>query len=89
MKTNYIPALVMLIAGFINCIISIPLKMELFAFTKRLLIVLVIFYIIGVVIKVIIDMNFNSMDDLQKNENVVNTSKDEKVENIETFEEEE
>lgn len=90
MKTNYIPALIMLAAGLVNCIISIPLKLQLFDFTKRLLIVLVIFYIIGVVIKIILDMNFKTMDDLDENEEeVIVQDEEDEIENIETSEDEE
>ena len=43
MKTKPIPAIVMLTAGFITCIVAIFQKMELLAFTKTLLLVLIIF----------------------------------------------
>lgn len=41
MKTKPIPAIVMLTAGFITCIVAIFQKMELLAFTKTLLLVLI------------------------------------------------
>lgn len=63
MKTKPIPAIVMLIAGFVTCVISIYTHMELKAFTKTLFWVLVIFYIFGIVIKVILDRNFKEMQD--------------------------
>ena len=47
MKTKPIPAIVMLTAGFITCIVAIFQKMELLAFTKTLLLVLIIFYVLG------------------------------------------
>lgn len=47
MKTKPIPAIVMLTAGFITCIVAIFQKMELLAFTKTLLLVLIIFYLLG------------------------------------------
>ena len=46
MKTKPIPAIVMLTAGFITCIVAIFQKMELLAFTKTLLLVLIIFYVL-------------------------------------------
>lgn len=63
MKTNYIPCMVMLLAGFICCIISIGQNMSLINFTARLLAVLVIFYIIGAIIKLIIDKGFSVFED--------------------------
>jgi hypothetical protein len=46
MQKKYIPALVMLIAGGATSIINIYKKVELLTSLKRLLLVLVIFYII-------------------------------------------
>ena len=43
MKTKPIPAIVMLSAGFVTCIIAIYTHMELMAFTKSLLLVLIVF----------------------------------------------
>lgn len=63
MKTKPIPAIIMLSAGFITCIIAIYTHMELMAFTKSLLLVLVIFYILGVVVKMILDKNFAQMNE--------------------------
>ena len=65
MKTNNVPALVMLTAGFIDCVIAIRTGQSLLPFTRQLLIVLLIFYILGSIIKVILDRNFNDMDDLE------------------------
>ena len=50
MKTKPIPAIVMLSAGFVTCIIAIYTHMELMAFTKSLLLV-----------KIILDKNFAQM----------------------------
>ena len=63
MKTDNVPALVMLTAGFIDCVIAIVRGQSLLPFTKQLLIVLLIFYILGSIIKVILDRNFNDMDE--------------------------
>ena len=48
MKTNYIPAIIMLSAGAVNSIIGIMNHQELKEFTIQLLIVLIVFYIIGI-----------------------------------------
>lgn len=66
MKTNSVPAVVMLSAGLIDCVLSIYQRLSLFDFTKRLLLVLVVFYLLGGVVKLILDINFSSMDDSVK-----------------------
>lgn len=58
MNTKSIPAIVMLLAGFIACIAGMHAHMEVAGFLKMLLIVLIIFYILGCVIKLILDRNF-------------------------------
>lgn len=76
MKTKPIPAIVMLIAGFVTCIISIYTHMELKVFTKTLLTVLIVFYILGTVIKIVLDRNFKEM----KEENVEEEAEEEQPE---------
>ena len=61
MKTNGVPAIIMLAAGFIDCVIAILTHMSLWNFTRQLLLVLVLFYVIGCVVKMIIDRNFKEM----------------------------
>lgn len=58
MKTRIIPAVVMLLAGFLTCVMGIIQHMETGVFIRLLLIVLIVFYILGCVIKVILDKNF-------------------------------
>ena len=58
MKTKQVPAIVMLTAGFVTCVISIMQHMEFGRFLKILLLVLICFYILGCVAKVILDNNF-------------------------------
>jgi large-conductance mechanosensitive channel len=70
MKTNHIPAIIMLSAGFIVCICNIRKSVSLFEFTRQLLIVLVVFLIIGFVVKLILDKVMNVMAD--KNEEDTN-----------------
>ena len=86
MKTKYIPALVMLLAGVVNCLYTMLSGMSLLDFTKRLLIVLIIFYIIGVVVKIVIDMNCKDLgDDNQKIQSEENEAgKLDDIENINT-----
>ena len=49
MRIRYIPALITLLAGAITCIIDIYRRAELLPSLKRLLLVLIIFYIIGLI----------------------------------------
>ena len=88
MKTKYIPALVMLLAGLVNCLYTMLSGMSLLDFTKSLLIVLIIFNIIGVVVKIVIDMNFKDLgDDNQKKQSEENEAgKLDDIENINTDE---
>lgn len=85
MKTKYIPALVMLLAGLIDCLYTMFSGLSLLDFTKRLLIVLIVFYIIGVVIKIVIDMNFKNMDDANKTIEPEETTAEEQLDNVENI----
>lgn len=58
MKTKQIPAIIMLIAGLVTSIAAVINHMETVQFLKILVVVLVVFYIIGCVGKVILDRNF-------------------------------
>ncbi len=55
MRERFIPALITLIAGAVTCIIDIYRKADLLSSLKRLLLVLVIFYMIGLAAKAIIN----------------------------------
>ncbi|MDF2906579.1 MAG: hypothetical protein K0R34_1900 [Herbinix sp.] len=54
MRERYIPALVMLLAGAITSVLNIVNKIKVEDGLKRLLLVLVIFYFVGLIIKAII-----------------------------------
>ncbi len=54
MRERYIPALVMLLAGAITSVLNIVNKIVVEDGLKRLLLVLVIFYFVGLIIKAII-----------------------------------
>lgn len=58
MKTKSIPAIIMLTAGVITCVAGIAAHIEPVRFTRMLLIVLVVFYVLGCIAKMIIDSNF-------------------------------
>lgn len=61
MKTKSIPALIMLTAGLVACIAGIAEHMEAVRFTKMLLIVLILFYVLGCAVKMILDRSFKKM----------------------------
>ncbi len=63
MKTKSIPAIIMLLAGLVACIAGMAAHMEASDFLKMLLIVLILFYIAGSVVKVILDHNFAEMQE--------------------------
>lgn len=63
MKTEPIPAIVTLTAGLVTCIVGIVTHMETARFTKVLLLVLVIFFVIGSVAKIMMDRNFKEMSE--------------------------
>ena len=65
MKTKGIPAVVMLLAGFVTCIIG---HMETDVFIKTLLAVLIIFYLLGCIVKLVLDKNFKEMDEPEENQ---------------------
>lgn len=54
MKERYIPALIMLVAGAVTSILDIIHQVELLTSLKRLLLVLILFYIIGLIAKAIL-----------------------------------
>ena len=63
MKANYIPAVVMLTAGLIDCILGFSQGLSPLDFTVELLIVLIVFYLIGVVIKWFYMANFKEEEE--------------------------
>lgn len=71
MKNNLLPSLVMLLAGLVCSIISLRQGVDLMSFTTRLLTVLVVFYIIGAILKVILSCAFKAMEDRQKKAEVL------------------
>lgn len=55
MNTKQLPAIVMLLAGLITCVIAIVTKMETVLTLKILLAVLIGFYVLGLIVKMIFD----------------------------------
>ena len=63
MKTNSIPAMIMLAAGLIACIAGIRAHMDVTDFMIMLLIVLFIFYFLGCIVKIVLDKYFVEKQD--------------------------
>lgn len=58
MKTKQVPVIIMLIAGLIMSIAGVINRMEAVEFLKTFVIVLVAFYVLGCIAKLILDKNF-------------------------------
>ena len=92
MRERYLPALIMLIAGAITCILDISNKTDLLTSLKRLLIVLIVFYIIGLIAKEIIVKTLiakrskDDQTDTVNGDNSDNKLQDEKENNNENIE---
>ena len=80
MKTNGVPAIIMLAAGFIDCVIAILTHMSLWNFTRQLLLVLVLFYVIGCVVKMIIDRNFKDTEESKEEQEAESSEEQENTE---------
>lgn len=63
MKTKPIPIIITLAAAFISCAISIYQKVEFGDFVLRLLIVVVVFLVLGTIIKILLDSSFVVMEE--------------------------
>jgi uncharacterized membrane protein YraQ (UPF0718 family) len=67
-KIKNLPAIIMLAAGLIDCIFSIYYHLSLWDFTRQLLLVLIIFYLIGCVVQIVVEINFKSMEETEGEE---------------------
>lgn len=76
MKTKEIPAIVMLLAGGVYCLIGIRYQIPLMDFTVQLLVVLLIFWIIGGIVRIVLDRFMGEIGD--KTEAEEETEADEK-----------
>ena len=62
MNTKPVPVIITLAAAFISCVISIMQRVEFSVFVSRLLIVVVIFLVMGTIIKMILDYSFRTLE---------------------------
>ena len=68
MKTKEIPAIVMLLAGGVYCLLGILYQIPLMDFTVQLLIVLLIFWMIGGIVRMVLDHFMGEIEDKAKKE---------------------
>ncbi len=87
MKTNYIPAIVMLFAGAVYCLFGIYSGVALYDFTVQLLIVLFVFYILGGIIKMVLDHFMGEIGDKTETKEETESTEEEPEKNTETSEE--
>ena len=66
MNTKPIPAIVMLLAGFIACIFGIKNHLEIMNFIWTVLIAMVVFFIIGSVVRFVADRWMEKMADKEE-----------------------
>lgn len=66
MKTNYVPAIVMLLAGGVYCLFGIYYQIPLMDFCVQLFIVLIIFWVIGGIIRIVLDRFMGEIEDKSK-----------------------
>ena len=59
-KTRWIPAIVMLTAGFLSCVMSIYRGKDFLTFAKTLLLVMLIFYVLGGIVAYILQRSFDA-----------------------------
>lgn len=67
-KTRWIPAIVMLTAGFISCVMSIYRGKDFLTFAKTLLLVMLIFYVFGVLVAYILQRSFDAAEKAEEEE---------------------
>lgn len=77
MRDRFIPALITLIAGAITCIFDIYRKADLLSSLKRLLLVIVIFYVIGLISRAIIRKTLEHKPDVPDEESYIEENEDE------------
>lgn len=63
MKTKEIPAMVMLLAGGVYCLLGIYYKIPLLEFSVQLLIVLLVFWMFGGIVRMFLDKYMGEIED--------------------------
>ncbi len=90
MNTKPIPAVLALLAGFVTCMLSFVQRVDVVVFAKRFVLVCIVFFVIGTVISIIINMNFKDMaaeeEEKEKEESPTENDSEDEQENIEATE---
>ncbi len=68
MKTRPIPAIIMLIAGFIACLLGIFQHLDMEMFVKTVLFSMIVFLVIGQGVRIILERNMGKMADKKEPE---------------------
>lgn len=68
MKTNGVPAIIMLLAGGVYCLLGIFYQIPLTNFWIQLLFVLVVFWILGGIVRMVLDRFMGEIADKAKEE---------------------
>ena len=68
MKTKDVPAIVMLFAGGVYCLLGILCQVPLMAFLVQLLIVLLLFWMMGGIVRMVLDKFVGEIEDEAKDE---------------------
>ena len=62
MNTKPIPIIITLIAALISCIMSILQRVEFSVFVYRLFVVVLVFLVMGTIIKMVLDFSFRTLE---------------------------
>ena len=84
MKTNYVPAIVMLLAGAVYCLCGLMSETSLLDFTVQLLIVLLVFYVLGGIIRIVLDKFMGEVGIKEQEKSVEEASKEEEEKQAES-----
>lgn len=76
MKTKDLPAIVMLLAGGVYCVIGIRYQIPLMQFTLQLLMILILFWILGGIVRMVLDKFMVEMADKKESEEDTEKSED-------------
>ena len=87
MNTKPIPAVLALIAGFVTCIMSFVQGIDVVVFAKRFVFVCLIFYVIGCIVKLILDRNMKAMEEVKTVEEELGEKEEKEKEGDESQEE--
>lgn len=88
MKTKQVPVIITLIAGLITCILGFKMHMGTAQFVRTLVIILISFYILGCIAKLVLDKNFKEEPEEEATEEAGEESDSEETDGSEEITEE-